>query len=266
MVKIHVGCAGWDYKDWVGPFYPKRLEKYRHLEYYANYFDLTEINTTFYNLPTEETVYKWANRVPETFSYIVKIWQEITHKLNDPEIESRIAEFFYRMQPLREKIVAFLFQFPPWFKYADKHLKRLIWLLNEIPSEYQYIIELRDNSWFDPKILSKFIDGSQKILGTSYIPYAKPYYLLDQQYYYIRLIGDRELTVFNRIQREQKETMNHLNEIVNKLIKKPKIKEIFIIVNNHFAGFAPASANQLKKQFGLSFHRFNQQKKLSDFL
>ncbi len=138
-------------------------------------------------------------------------------------------------------------------------------MLNELPSEYQYIIELRDKSWFDPKILSNFIDGSQKILGTSYIPYAKPYYLPDQQYYYIRLIGDRELTVFNRIQREQKEAMSHLNENVNKLIKEPNINEIFIIVNNHFAGFAPESANELKKRLDLSFHRFNQQKKLSDF-
>lgn len=266
MANIYVGCAGWDYKDWIGPFYPKRLEKYRHLEYYAKYFDLTEINSTFYNLPAEETVYKWANRVPETFRYVVKVWQEITHNLNDPEIDSRIAQFFYRMGPLQEKIIAFLFQFPPWFKYADKHLKHIIRLINEFPSEYQCIFELRDKSWFDSKILSNFIDGSQKILGTSYIPYVKPYYLSDQQYYYIRLIGDRELTVFNRIQREQKEAISHLNENVNRLIKEPNINEIFIIVNNHFAGFAPESANELKKQLGLPFHRFNQQKKLSDFL
>jgi len=265
MFKVNIGCAGWDYKDWEVNFYPKKLERQQHLEYYSKFFDIVEINSTFYNLPSENIIRNWYLRVPDNFRFFVKVWQEITHKLNDPEIESRLAQFFYRMQLLREKIIAFLFQFPPWFKYTDKHLKRLIQLLNEIPSEYQYIIELRDNSWFDPQILSNFIDGSQKILGTSYIPYAKPYYLPDQQYYYIRLIGDRELTVFNRIQREQEEAMSHLNENVNKLIKKPNIKEIFIIVNNHFAGFAPASANELKKRFGLSFHRFNQQKKLSDF-
>ena len=50
QIKIFIGCAGWDYKDWVGPFYPKTLESSRHLEHYVKYFDMVEINSTFYNL------------------------------------------------------------------------------------------------------------------------------------------------------------------------------------------------------------------------
>lgn len=266
MTKLSISTAGWDYKDWIGPFYPKNLERFHHLEYYAKYFDRVEINSTFYNIPSEEMVINWAKRVPDSFNYIVKVWQEITHNLNDPDLDSNLDKFFSRLSLLREKISKFLLQFPPWFKYTEKHHRQLIRLLKEVPSEYDYVIELRDNSWFEPEILSNIIDGSKFILGTTYMPGIIPYYMNDQKIYYIRLIGDRELNVFNRIQRKQEEALKHLTKNVQKLLNSPIIYEIFIIVNNHFAGFAPESVNELKRRFDLPIKSFNQQKKLSDFL
>jgi len=266
MVKIEIGTAGWDYKDWVGPFYPKQLDRSNHLEYFARYFNLVEINSTFYNLPSLDMIRNWKLRVPKQFRFIIKVWQKITHNLEDPELNSFIIQFFSTIEYLNEKIEAFLFQFPPWFKYTENHLMKLKSLLNDLPSKYKYIIELRDNSWFDPNILSKFIDGRSVILGTTYKPGIIPFYLDNQTIYYIRLIGDRELTVFNRIQREQKSSLLDLNKHIEQLIKLPNIYEIFIIVNNHFAGFAPESVNDLKKQWGLSYNQFNTQKSLIDFL
>ena len=266
MPKIYIGCAGWDYKDWVGPLYPKNIERFHHLEYYAKYFDIVEINSTFYNLPSEEIVNNWALRIPNSFRYIVKIWQKISHNLNDSELETYIFQFFSRMAYLKEKVSMFLIQFPPWFKFSEKHYKQLTNLLKEIPSEYRYVIELRDNSWFDSELLSEIIDGSRVVLGTTYMPGIRPYYMPNQNIYYIRLIGDRELTVFNRTQRKQEDAISDLTQNIQNLIKSPNIYEIFIIVNNHFAGFAPESVNELKKRFNLSVKHINQQKKIFDFL
>jgi uncharacterized protein YecE (DUF72 family) len=266
MVKIKIGTAGWDYKDWVGPFYPKQLEKTRYLPYFSRFFDIVEINSTFYNLPTENMVINWKNRVPENFRFIVKVWQKITHNINEPDLEIYISQFFSLLSLLNEKVEYFLLQFPPWFKYSDSHLKKLRFLLKEIPSQFKYIIELRDNSWFYPDILFNFIDGKKIILGTTYKPHIFPFYLENQNVFYIRLIGDREITTFNKIQREQKTDLANLTLNIEKLIKIPNISEIFIIVNNHFAGFAPESVNELKKQWGLSYHQFNTQKSLVDFL
>ncbi|MHA2049647.1 MAG: DUF72 domain-containing protein [Promethearchaeota archaeon] len=266
MVKINIGTAGWDYKDWVGSFYPGKLERNQHLAYYANYFNMVEINSTFYNLPSKNIVNNWIVKVPENFRFIVKVWQEITHKLDDPDIDLFIIEFFTALKPLKPKIIGFLLQFPPWFKYSESHLRKLYNLLRKIPSEYKYIIELRDNSWYNPEILSTFIDGKNIILATTYKPNLKPFYLKDQQFYYIRLIGDRELTIFNRIQRQQEKAIGHLYENIKGLIKVPNIYEIFIIVNNHFAGFAPESVNELKKKFYLDYRIFNTQKKIEDFI
>lgn len=266
MVNISIGTAGFYYKDWIGPFYPKKLHKTHHIEYFSKFFKLVEINSTFYNLPTENMVNNWKNRVPKSFRFFIKVWQQISHHLNDHDLDSYIFEFFSRLHELKPKIIGFLIQFPPWFKYSEDHLQKLELLLHKIPEEYKYIIELRDSSWYDPEILKKFIDGERIILGTTYMPGIIPYYMKNQNRYYIRMIGDRELTVFNRIQRDQSTALSDLYKNVQKLTKTPNISEIFIIVNNHFQGFAPESVNMLKKKFGLSYRQFSNQTSLIDFV
>ncbi len=263
---IHIGCAGWDYKDWIGSFYPKTIEKKYHLNFYAKNFDVVEINSTFYNIPSKEIVINWLKRTPKSFRFIVKVWQEITHKSNENDIETKVLQFFNRFSPLKEKITRFLIQFPPWFKYSEKHVNALKILLNEVPKEYRYAIELRDNSWFYPKIISELVDGDRFVLATTYMPGFNPFYYPNQHVYYIRMIGDRELTEFNRIQRKQEDSMADLRNKVKKLLELPNIFEIFIIVNNHFAGFAPETVNLIKEMFKLSIHRYNAQKTLLDFI
>jgi uncharacterized protein YecE (DUF72 family) len=211
-------------------------------------------------------VINWNNRVPQNFRFIVKLWQKITHELNNSEIDNRIFEFLNRIRPLKGKTFGLLLQFPPWFKYSVKHIEQLNYLLKKIPSDYKCIVELRDNSWFKPEVLSNIINGENIILGTTYMPGIIPYYYLNQTYYYIRLIGDRELKKFNQIRRDQKEAINDLYKNTQNLVKIPNVYEIFIIVNNHFQGFAPESVNNLKKKFGLSYRSFSDQKSLTDFI
>jgi uncharacterized protein YecE (DUF72 family) len=266
MVKLTIGTAGFFYNDWIGPFYPKKLEKAKYLEFFSKIFNLVEINSTFYSLPSESMVENWYNRVPENFRFVIKVWQQISHKLDDIELNSFILEFFSRLSKLEPKIDSFLFQFPPWFKYSENHLLKLELLIKKLPSKYKYIIELRDNSWYDSEILSKFIDGEKIVLGTTYMPGIIPFYMVNQKRYYIRLIGDRELNIFNRIQRDQSEVLVNLYDNVQKLLKDPNIYEIFIIVNNHFQGFAPESVNMIKKKFELPYQNFSNQTHLTDFL
>jgi len=265
MARIHIGCAGWDYKDWVGPFYPKLLESHNRLVFYTRYFNVIEINTTFYSLPKISIVQNWSDQVPEDFKFTVKVWQEITHKSKEPNIEDSISQFFYRLSPLKDKIFAYLLQFPPWFKYSEKHIHQLKYIISELPIENTYVIELRDNSWFYEDLLSEIIKSSTIILGTTYMPGIKAYYMPRQNSYYIRLIGDRELTVFDRIQRDQEEKLSNLVDEIHVLKEFPNINEIFIIVNNHFQGNAPESVNLLKKRLNLPLKEFNQQKRLSDY-
>ena len=114
MVKVLIGCAGWSYQDWSGVFYPKPLKAGQFLSYYAKFFDYTEVNSTFYNLPSEATIRKWAKDVPEDFRFTIKMWQNITHK--KAGWEAAVDMFLARMESLESKIQGFLLQFPPRFK------------------------------------------------------------------------------------------------------------------------------------------------------
>ena len=49
----HVGCSGWFYWKWRGPFYPEGLPTQEWFSYYAERFKTVEINASFYSWPTE---------------------------------------------------------------------------------------------------------------------------------------------------------------------------------------------------------------------
>jgi len=72
--------------------------------------------------------------------------------------------------------------------------------------------------------------------------------------------------VFNRIQRNQQDSLNDLVRNLQIIKKMPNIYEIFIIVNNHFEGHAPSTIRLLKRRLNLPIEEFNQQKKLSDYV
>jgi len=265
MVDIHIGTAGWDYKDWIGPFYPKNLDKTRYLSHYSNYFDVNEVNSTFYNLLSINTFENWINRVPSNFQFILKVWQKVTHEFDNPSLEDDIFKFQSQIKPFGKMIKGLLLQFPPRFKYSDNHLQQLSYIVRKFTKKYRIFIELRNNSWFEEPDLTTLIDGKEIILVTSYLENVKPYYFPNQETYYIRLIGDREITIFDHVQKSQDIALSHLYSNIIKFQNTPNIREIFIIVNNHFSGFAPETVNQIKRDLNLSYKNFAQQMKLTDY-
>jgi uncharacterized protein YecE (DUF72 family) len=103
-MQYYIGCSGWSYSSWQGPFYPKSIENPRWLRYYSNVFDYVEIDSTFYRIPNEFMVKNWYNRTPKV----------ITHdkRLNNFD-EDQLDYFFDSMSELKEKLLALLIQLPP---------------------------------------------------------------------------------------------------------------------------------------------------------
>ena len=266
MIQFHVGTAGWDYKDWVGPFYPKKLEKYQFLPHYAKYFDVIEVNSSFYSPPSLEMTENWKSRVGDSFRFCLKVWQNISHQINNPELELDIDRFIQNIKPLIDKISLLLLQFPPWFTRSEKHEQYLKVILNNFPKDYTIGLEFRDNSWFEESKLKFLKSNKNTILITPYLQNVKPFYLSTQEIYYIRLIGDRTLKKFNKVQNNRRKSLEHLYTNIKMLQKKPEVREIFIIVNNHFSGFTPETVNQIKKELNLPVKNFSHQVKLSDYM
>ncbi|MBU7004587.1 MAG: DUF72 domain-containing protein, partial [Theionarchaea archaeon] len=83
MGDVRVGCSGWSYKDWVGPFYPEGTKPGAMLAEYTCHFDTVEINSTYYHPPGERQVQSWIKKVKEIeggFEYSVKMPGLVTHQ------------------------------------------------------------------------------------------------------------------------------------------------------------------------------------------
>ena len=88
---------------------------------------------------------------------------------------------------------------------------------------------------------------------------------MGQKIYYIRAIGDRTLTVFNRRQRKMQEAWDHLVVHAKEMAEKSDITDLFVIFNNHFSGFSPEDVAEFKKEMGMKQRSFKIQRDLTEF-
>lgn len=269
MTNLQIGCAGWVYDDWKGSFYPKSISSQDQLMFYSNYFNVVEINSTFYNPPSLSTVKRWRRETPDGFKFIVKIWREITHVKGQKKrsnYEEKVTYFFTHLKPLEDKITCYLLQFPPSFSPSienKEYLKQILHLAAKL-TDNRIFIEFRDNEWFNDNLLVEY-SSKQFSYVTVYLDEIIPFYYENQDAYYIRLIGDRQITKFNAVQREMQDSWSDMLFFIKKYLQNEKITDIFVIFNNHYTGFAPADCNNLKKELNIKYKSFNQQTHLTDF-
>ena len=155
MARLFIGTSGWVYRSWKGPFYPDTLPGRRYLEFYAQEFDTTEINSSFYHLPRPQTFTNWAAHVPSNFIFSVKASRYLTHmkRLLDPVdpwerfIESAIQ--------LGERLGPILLQFPPSFKKNADRLETFFNMTTSVeprPTPLKLVCEFRHESWLSSDI------------------------------------------------------------------------------------------------------------------
>ncbi|WP_348822884.1 DUF72 domain-containing protein [Flavobacterium aestuarii] len=142
---IHIGTSGWSYKHWRNKFYPQNLKIKDQFGYYAKKFTTVEINSTFYGVPSDETIINWGKKVPEDFVYVIKANRFITHlkKLRNPD--EILLPFLHKMKLLGNKLGLILFQLPPSLN-AD--LKLLEKFLQKLPLHQRFAFEFRHSSWY----------------------------------------------------------------------------------------------------------------------
>jgi uncharacterized protein YecE (DUF72 family) len=274
MAHLYIGCSGWSYPAWQGPFYPKGLERARWLQHYARIFDFVEIDSTFYSIPSLFRVKKWAINTPPSFRFTAKMPKVITHEKAMSNSLRELDLFYSSMAPLREKLLAFLIQLPPSisFKTGFKVLKEFVSVLD---ARYRYGIEVRHPSWFNDEFYN-FLHENAICLAWNQLDAIKAPPVLTTDFAYIRLIGDRSILEqdFGHIQKDRsKEIVEWANELLllssSKATKREReaLSIGIVAANNHYAGFGPATANAMRKALNLEEAAINkkEQKDLIDF-
>jgi len=145
MAYLYAGTSGFAYASWKPDFYPAKLSAKSFLQHYATRLNAVEINYTFRQLPSASTLENWVKAVPESFVFVCKANQRITHIARLKETD--FTEIFFRaIDPLRaaRRLGPVLFQLPPNFK-AD--LPLLAAFLEKLSKDLRYAFEFRNQSW-----------------------------------------------------------------------------------------------------------------------
>jgi len=145
-VKTWIGTSGFSYDAWKGSFYPEKLAAKDMLRYYGERFPTVEINNTFYRMPKEALLEGWAHQVPESFRFVIKAPQKITHIARLKECGELLAYLYRVTGVLGPRLGPLLFQLPPNFK---QDVPRLEAFFAERPDRRRIAIEFRHASWFD---------------------------------------------------------------------------------------------------------------------
>lgn len=246
-MSVKVGCSGWSYDDWLGPFYPKETKPHDFLRLYARVFDCVEIDSTFYRAPSSAMVQQWYSSTPDGFLFAPKVPKRITHDNHLENIGSYMEHYLRTVGQLNEKLGPLVVQMPPSFK-NPKHLKALTEFVGGVDSKYKYAIEFRHESWFNPEV-EKLLAGHSVCQVWSINQYLTTPPSVTADFICLRFVGDRAISEFNRVQKDQTEVMKTWSKTLREV--GDSVKERFIFFNNHFAGFGPGSANEFRRLMGL---------------
>jgi len=244
--RLYFGCAGWSYKEWVGPLYDRDKSM---LQQYASVFDTVEINSSFYRPLDEGTILGLTKYTKRGFMFSAKINRKFTHdlrlKLSEASTE-QLEEFVQLFDPLltQDRLGCFLVQLPPSLKRNDGLLEGF---LAALPRRYDYVVEFRHKSWMDEntwRILSKY-QAAYCIVDEPLLP---PEIHITSDIGYIRWHGHGERPWY-----DYRYSQQQLQDWVPQIKKvQENTKKTFGVFNNHFHGYAPENCVQTMEMLGIA--------------
>jgi uncharacterized protein YecE (DUF72 family) len=285
--EVRYGTAGWVFDDWYGPFYPTKppaaegpgalfsgvpdpapdpdlvLARRQPLRYYARFFDVVEVNSSFYGIPAPATTERWATQTegvgPRPFLFSLKLPSVFTHEgwLEGPEVQA----FRDCLAPLLERgrLAAVLAQFPHSLHHTAPACERLERIRAAFP-DLPMAVELRHTSWKRDAtwelarrldVSLAWIDQPQdaSTLGPE-VGQASPGLA------YVRLHGRNAPAWFDpQAGRDAKYdylyTPDEVRDWGQRIQALTQLSErTLVIANNHFRGQAPANALELRRLGG----------------
>jgi uncharacterized protein YecE (DUF72 family) len=185
--KILVGTASWSDPGFVERWYPKKLPAVDRLAWYAQHFDLVEVNSTFYSVPEPRMVERWCAATPDAFTFDVKLHQLFSFhstkaKLLPPDLQRRAeADAKGNVKPSRDvqeallrvflrataifrsagKMGVLLLQLSPAFSPRKHELSELEPLIGMLDG-HELAIEFRNRNWAIGDQLQSTIDFVRK--------------------------------------------------------------------------------------------------------
>jgi uncharacterized protein YecE (DUF72 family) len=147
-LQVHVGCAKWGRKEWVGQIYPPKTKDANFLDEYVKHFDCIELNATFYNVYGPDTIAKWkakADGNPQ-FKFCPKFSQSISHIRRLKNAEDITTSYYEGIMAFGDKLGPLFLQLSD--NFTPKSFPELKAYLEQLPKDVPVFVELRHKEWF----------------------------------------------------------------------------------------------------------------------
>ena len=133
--------------------FPEAYKSTSRLTYYSSLFNTLEINSSFHKVPSPNTFERWAQEVPNDFTFTVKVWREITHVKKLTYSQEKIDFFMEAANKIGDKKGCLLIQFPASISldYLEV-VQSIIYRFKElnVNSLWKICLEVRHISWYGP--------------------------------------------------------------------------------------------------------------------
>jgi uncharacterized protein YecE (DUF72 family) len=152
-LRIRIGAPRWGVKAWEGRIYPKAARSAEYLAFYARHFTAVELNATFYQIPSENTINRWREMVPDRFRFCPKVPQRVSHSAGlDPEGGMR-QRFFDAVGGLGDRLGPCFLMLPA--RFAPERVSELERFLDALPEDIRLSVEFRHPGFFQPATMEK---------------------------------------------------------------------------------------------------------------
>jgi uncharacterized protein YecE (DUF72 family) len=183
---VRIGTCAWTDPGLIELWYPEHAKTPEaRLRYYAEHFDVVEVNSSYYAIPDRQTSEKWAQRTPDGFVFHVKAFGMMTgHRVSpeqlpadlrplvsavttrgnvqpSEELRRRVfTRFRHALEPLAEtdRLGLVLFQYGPSIEEGEAG-RELILDAAERMDPYRMAVEFRHRSWVrDPETTERTLE------------------------------------------------------------------------------------------------------------
>jgi len=274
---LRVGTSGWNYPTgrgtWNGIFYPLPEDRQRgfdELSFYAERFNVVEVNSTFYGQPRPNVTLGWTRRTPQDFEFAVKLYQKFTHPGMTTDVtpigQADVDAFKGGIDPLAAagKLGPILAQFPSSFHRSPEAVAYLEWLLRTFGG-YTVAVEVRHVSWSNAAAETRALLNAAK---ATWVQIDEPKFdssirqdeagtadaggSPEDDVVYLRLHGRNAAQWWTHDQGEDRYNYYYSTKELEPIARKARearnaAKKAYLLLNNHFSAQAVANATTLKK-------------------
>jgi uncharacterized protein YecE (DUF72 family) len=262
---ILIGCDGWNYPDWVGPFYPEGMESGDFLGWYADRFPAVEIDSTFYRPPTAAAVRGWRDRTPRDFKFALKVPRVISHQKQLKDCREVVDGFVSSVLPLGDKLMVALLQFGYFNRGAFASLQDFLEVLDPFLADWPHedvplAIEIRNPRWVEPELVEVLRSHNTALTLAEKNWMPRPREIADKvdpvtgPLSFIRLLGDRDgiekiTTTWDQVVVDRSAELAETAGVIESIARRVPV---IIFAMNHYAGHAPGTVRELRQLLGQS--------------